>query len=110
MAIGFFSYLFPPPLTPLGLRLGPKTCSDTSLPISSFGNLFVLFESPSQLHSSCWYKQLPLPGKGWKKKKLETEKVSQTALPFVRHFATSLQVKFLAHMLLSALNLKVNLT
>lgn len=46
----------------------------------------------------------------WKKSPRHGFQSLQTPLSFVRPFATSLQVRFLAHFFLSALNLKVNLT
>lgn len=101
-------------------------CPDASphTHISYFGNLFVLFESPSQPHSNCWY-EIPLswmlnsgskykwvgPWIGsyghWLYGKSLPGKVSSLyRLPV----ATFLQVKVLNNFLLSALNLKVNLT
>lgn len=99
-------------------------------PLDYFDNLFVLFESPSQPHSNCWYKlslslilnavkstkvswaldRVLWSWTTWKKSPSQGFQSLQTTLSFVRPFATSLQVKFLAHFLLSALNLKVNLT
>lgn len=56
MAIWFLTYLFPLPLTPLGIRHVSR-CFPLP-PTSSFGNLFVLFESPPQAYSNWWYKFL----------------------------------------------------